>query len=310
MKIVQKILESDVLKNQPPVLIDIGASGEINTKWKLIAPYSVCIAFDADDRDFSVSEEANKGYRKLITFNRIVSVQPSRNENFYLTASPYCSSLLRPDKESLKKWAFAGLFEVVKETSLPAITIQEALDQVGITYVDWLKSDTQGTDLRLFTTLPSRLAADLLALEFEPGIMDAYQGEDKLHAVMQAMDKGDYWLSSMQVKGTQRICASYKKEVGKRSIRNSPCWAEVTYLRHPFKEATERQLLLLFVCAIIEEQYGFAVEVADFGLATFNASLFSECREAVFEKLRRERWKTPLVILKRQFNKVLANIHD
>ena len=50
MKIIQKVLESVYFENKPPVLIDIGASGEINAKWKAIASYSVCIAFDADER--------------------------------------------------------------------------------------------------------------------------------------------------------------------------------------------------------------------------------------------------------------------
>ena len=57
MKIIQAVLSSSHFENKPPVLIDIGASGEINKKWRPIAPYSICIAFDADDREFNVSEK-------------------------------------------------------------------------------------------------------------------------------------------------------------------------------------------------------------------------------------------------------------
>src|SRR6185295_6412802 len=99
------------------------------------------------------------------------------------------------------------------------------------------------TDLRLFTELPGGILNGILAAEFEPGIMDAYKGEDKLHMIMREMDKGDFWLSTMDVKGTQRLNASYSKSRGssfaKRSIRTSPCWAEVTYLRQPFSNATQ-----------------------------------------------------------------------
>src|SRR5215213_6321466 len=184
MKIFETILQSDIFKKKPPVLIVIGASGEINAKWKMIAPYSVCIAFDADDREFKVSEETNKGYKKLITFNRLVFEKPSVDVSFHLTSSPFCSSLLQPDSSKLKKWSFAGLFDVVKEIKLPVITIEQALEQTGINYIDWFKTDTQGTDLRLFTSLPENLSRHILAVEFEPGIIDAYHGEDKLHTVM------------------------------------------------------------------------------------------------------------------------------
>ena len=104
MEIIKKVLESPFFQNKPPVLIDIGASGEINQKWKLIAPYSVCIAFDADDREFHVTEHTNRTYKKLISFNRIVTSQPTDKATFFLTASPYCSSLLQPQQEQLEPW--------------------------------------------------------------------------------------------------------------------------------------------------------------------------------------------------------------
>ena len=50
MKIIDQILRSEHFRDQPPVLIDIGASGGIHSKWKYIAKYSYCIAFDADDK--------------------------------------------------------------------------------------------------------------------------------------------------------------------------------------------------------------------------------------------------------------------
>ena len=314
MNIIQDILLSDYFNSHPPVLIDIGASGEINVKWKQIAPYSTCIAFDADDRDFQIEEEANKAYKKLITVNRIVTAHQANNQTFYLTSSPYCSSLLEPDENKLSPWVFKDLFRVEKITTLPAITIQEALKQAGISYIDWFKSDTQGTDLRLFTELPGGILNGILAAEFEPGIMDAYKGEDKLHMIMREMDKGDFWLSTMDVKGTQRLNASYSKSRGssfaKRSIRTSPCWAEVTYLRQPFSNATQRQLLLLFVFAWLEKQFGFALEVTDYALTKFDDTIFKTCRQTLLKKIKAENWKIPLVILKRQLSKVFSNINE
>lgn len=313
MKIISTILESRYFANRPPVLVDIGASGEINTKWKAIAPYSICIAFDADDRDFQIDESTNSEYKKLITFNRIVSATPENRPDFYLTASPYCSSLLKPDEEKLRPWVFHSLFKVEKLTSLPAITLAESFDEASINYVDWFKTDTQGTDLRLFKSLSKQLSETILAAEFEPGIMDAYQGEDKLYMVMQEMNEREFWLSSMEVKGTQRLNADYLPAIGefqsKRIVRKSPCWAEVTYLRQPFP-ATERQLLLLFVFSLLEKQYGFALEVIDYASKNFNDALFKDCKKAVLNKLANDKWKTPLIIMKRQFNKFLSNIND
>lgn len=313
MKIIDTILQSAYFTNTPPVLIDIGASGEINSKWKPIAPYSVCLAFDADDREFHVTEETDKHYKKLITFNRIVISDPVDRADFYLTRSPFCSSLLRPDKEKLSPWIFSSLFSVERVTSLPAITIKNALGLSNIEYIDWFKTDTQGTDLRLFTSLPSPLQSGILAAEFEPGIIDAYTGEDKLYSVMQEMHKRGFWLSSMEVKGVQRLQAGYAGEFGsfmaRRAIRNTPGWAEVVYLQQP-GTGGERQLLLLCVFALLEKQYGFALEITDFAQQQYSEPLFRDLKKAVLKKIKTERIKTPLIILKRQFNKLFSTIHN
>ena len=219
-------MRSEYFRDQPPVLIDIGASGRIHSKWKHVAKYAYCLAFDADDREFHVTEQTNKTYKKLITFNRIVTAEHIGQTNFHLTASPFCSSLLEPNKEKLEPWVFSPLFSVERVIPLPATTLQEALQQANIDYIDWFKTDTQGTDLRLFTSLPAALQSKILAAEFEPGIIDAYEGEDKVLAVMQEMRDQGFWLSSMAVKGVQRLHVRYTAEFGpfmtKRILRKTP----------------------------------------------------------------------------------------
>ena len=66
---------------------------------------------------------------------------------------------------------------------LPALDIPSVLAELGLERVDWLKGDSQGTDLRLFRSLGD-LASSVLVAEFEPGIIDAYEGEDKFADVL------------------------------------------------------------------------------------------------------------------------------
>jgi FkbM family methyltransferase len=312
MKIIDQIMQSEYFRDQPPVLIDIGASGGIHSKWKYIAKYAYCIAFDADEREFQISEELNKNYKKLIHVNRIVTALPSGNAIFYLTDSPFCSSLLEPDEEKLSPWLFKPLFEVKKITSLPAVTLAETLRSAGISYIDWFKVDTQGTDLRIYKSLPEEIRKTILFAEFEPGIMDAYKEEDKLYSVMQEMHLQGFWLSSMNVKGTQRLQNSYSAQIGdflsERIIRTSPGWAELTYFRNP-ENLSRRSLLLMMVIALLERQYGFALELADKGRQVFRDPLLDECRKAVLNKIQREKKKIPLILLKRKINKLFAGVH-
>jgi hypothetical protein len=312
MKIIDKIMQSEYFLDHPPVLIDIGASGGIHSKWKYISKYAYCLAFDADDREFQISEQPNQDYKKFIHVNRIVTALPSGNMPFYLTNSPFCSSMLEPDEEKLNPWLFKPLFEVKKITNLPAVTLEETLQSANISYIDWFKVDTQGTDLRIYKSLPSKIQETVLLAEFEPGIMDAYKDEDKLYSVMQEMHKQGFWLSSMNVKGTQRLQNSYAHQIGdflsERIIRSSPGWAELTYLRNP-ESLSLRNLLLMIVFALLERQYGFALELADKGIMQFRNPLLDECKQAVVRKIQAEKMKIPLILLKRKINKLFAGVH-
>ena len=313
MKIIDKILRSKLFETKPPVLIDIGASGGLHSKWRKIAKYATCVAFDADDREFQISEQENKDYKKLININRIVTATASGNTVFYLTDSPFCSSLLEPDAAKLSPWLFKSLFKVTKQTSLKTVTLDETLQSAGITYIDWFKVDTQGTDLRIYKSIAVDIRKTVLMAEFEPGIMDAYKDEDKLYSVMQELHDQGFWLSSMKVKGTQRLESRYAEKMGtfvsERIIRSSPGWAELTYFRNP-DDLTGRSLLLLIVFALLEKQYGFAVELADKSLLISNDGFIQEIRAAVLKKIRQEKLKLPLVVLKRKLNKLFAGIHD
>lgn len=265
MSFIKRILSSRYFEDRPPVLIDVGASGGINMAWNEIANYSYCFSFDADDRDFSVGCEEDKHYRKLVKINRAVA-EHSGISPFYFTAFPYCSGCLQPDHEALKPWLFASYFDVVKKGELATTTIAEALKAANIDYVDWLKLDTQGTDLRLYTSLPEVLRQNLLVVEMEPGIIDAYKSEDKLPSVLSSMEKNNFWLSHMDVKGSRRIAESFVSEFGERNISRaipvSPGWAELTFLRDTSSNDA-RSLLLLYVFSIQQRQYGFALEICE-----------------------------------------------
>jgi hypothetical protein len=310
MNIIHSILDSEVFRKQPPVLIDIGASAGINAKWAPIARYSICLAFDADSREFCMSDEGSSGYARLVTINRIVVPRPVEEADFYLTESPFCSSALEPATDKLQDWLFSAHFKVEKIIKLPTITIAAALDRAGIDYIDWFKTDSQGTDLRLFTSLPESIAQNVIAAEFEPGMMDAYKGEDKLHMVMEEMDRRGFWLSSMLPQGIQRISSKSAGRIGKlaiHGIRKSPFWAEVCYLREP-RDQSERQLLLLCAFALIEKQWGFAMDVATQAQKRFTNPLFRHLALNIGKTLATRRLMLPLVYFKRKLTRLLAHI--
>jgi hypothetical protein len=283
--LIEKILSRKEFIDEPPVLIDIGASGAIDAKWKAFAKYSICLAFDADDREFGYVTKENNGYKKLYVFNCIVTDADSNQTDFFLTSSPFCSSVLHPDNKALEVWAFADKFSVEKKVKLKARGLSSVLTELNIKKVDWFKTDSQGTDLRLFLDIDEAIRKKCLAAEFEPGIIDAYVGEDKLYRVFDVMNNNNFWLADMKVKGTQRISPDelhsisqnrLMKKLIAESMKISPCWGELTYLNTFNNSFSKREYLLGWIFSTVMNQHGFSYHLSLKAKELFDDPIFDE----------------------------------
>ena len=305
--IIHEVMTHSSLLSSPPVLVDIGASGTIHKKWNPIAKYAICIAFDADSRDFEICESENMGWRKLYSMNRLVTSESAEEVDFYLTKSPHCSSSLAPDQKALEPWAFSPLFEVDNIVKLPSVDLQSALLKVDVDYIDGYKTDSQGTDLRIFNSLPKEIINKILLAEFEPGIIDAYQGEDKLHNLLAHMEKEPFWISNMEIKGSQRINNLDLKSLNyfqQRSIESflkmAPGWCEISYLnKMEQSEMTLREYFLAWVFASLNAEHGFALFVANKGYELFGDKLLLKLQNKSMKELSSGYFHLSFKLLKR-----------
>jgi FkbM family methyltransferase len=305
MGVVDRILRLPELRDAPPVLVDIGASGELHPKWREIARYSICVAFEPDEREAAYLTRASGRFRQLHLIRAAVTEQAEGESDFYLTNSPFCSSRLRPDQEALADYVFAPLFEVERTISLPTVDLPTALGELGLARVDWFKVDSQGTDLRLFTSLGEQISGKVLVAEFEPGIIDAYEGEDKLADLMRYMDEREFWPSEVRVQGSPRgkselIRARFAQRTHPylaTALRPAPGWAEAEYFNEfNAKGLTERDFLLGFAFAHLRGHHAFALELAVRGNDRFDRPVFRELEEVALRRIRRSFARLPLTI--------------
>jgi hypothetical protein len=315
MNIFEKVLSRPELAEHPPVLLDIGASGKLHESWKKIAKYSICIAFDADEREFSHTADEKSHYRKLHVINKILVDRLNESgesaKEFYLTSSPYCSSILEPDIDSLSDWEFGHLFETWERKTIETTTLGEVLDMCSLDRVDWFKTDSQGIDLRLFQSLGDQIYNNVLVAEFEPGIIDAYKSEDKLWKLMAFMDTIDFWMEDIVIKGSQRLKSDLRRlfcdlelKLFAGMVKTSPGWAEVAYLNSLSADLKIREYLLLWVFSTIKQQHSYALEVAVKGHEKFNDVFFLELKRHSMGSVR----KSGINLLKAALLRIVSRV--
>lgn len=300
---VDKILSLPEFQDAPPVLIDIGASGAIHKIWKKIAPYSICIAFDADKRDFDANVSEKSPFKKLYIYNTLVSERDEEMADFYLTKSPHCSSLLAPHGQGFQDTAWADRFAVEKVVKLPTTSLSGVLEKLHISYVDWFKSDSQGIDLRLFKSLDETILRKVKVAEFEPGIVDCYVGEDMLSEVLHYMQtRRDFWLANLLVKGSQKISPQslekvYSNKILRKlamfSLPKMAGWGEMTYLNEMNENTyyTKRDYLLALAFGLVLGQFGYTFMLSEKAQKLFPDTIFVEIQHYSKSKIRANIWK-------------------
>ena len=283
MSLLDRIFEEPELRAAPPVLVDVGAAGGVHSAWRRIARHSIGVGFEPDAREGVPLDAARRTFSKWIFCPALAVPAPTADgqAEIFLTRSPQCSSTLRPNPAGLAAWAFADQFDVVETKRCAAMTLEAALRAQGLERVDWLKCDTQGTDLRLFQSLPSAWRARLLAVEFEPGLIDAYEGEDRATEVMSAMAAEPFWLAEMDIGRTPRAAVHARSSWFRRLAPRAPAWVNLRYLRHADATLDRRGRLLSWAFATITGQHAQALALTSGGEGEIFSAMAAESRAAL-----------------------------
>jgi hypothetical protein len=259
-----------------PVLIDIGAAVAPSMIWRPIASHSVYVGFDPDLRGLR-SETQGIYCRSIIVNEAVTHDQGSSDSLFFFTKSPTCSSTLRPDLHSLSEYLFSDLFAVKREGKVLASTLDSVMERLDLPCIDWFKTDSQGTDLRLFESLRPEVQSKVLAVDMEPGLINAYVGEDLFINAHKALMESGFWLSNLEVQGTARMKVatldqvlaadrSLTRQNVERAVRGSPGWVNARYLRTipslAQGQSGKREYVLLWIFSSLDDQLGFAADIA------------------------------------------------
>jgi FkbM family methyltransferase len=271
-----------------PVLLDVGAAGAHPKIWQPIARQSRYVGFDPDHRESS--QASKETFYQAAFINEAVTEDQASEVSFYLTRSPYCSSRLKPDSKSLESFLFSDLFVVEREARVRATNLNEVLRRLNLPVIDWIKLDTQGTDLRLFQSLRPEIRDRVLALDIEPGLINAYKGEDLFVEAHKELTHSGFWLSSIEIHGAIRMrrstleyLAARKQNLSEAMIsettRKSPSWCEARYFRTIDSlgqiGSSQRDYVLLWLFALLDRHFGVALDLAVTYEKTFGSDLVS-----------------------------------
>lgn len=255
-------------------LVDVGASLEPFPPFRPLLGHATYVGFDPDLREMRT--ETSAAGRRVIIDKALVAEADRSTTRFFLTRNPTCSSTLRPSDEALAPYLHAYRFEVVDEAEVASTTLSEALVAATLDRADWIKLDTQGTDLRLLEGLDEDLFSTVMAVDAEPGFDQYYEGEDTFGDLHREMVGRGFWMSDLVLDHAPRLRrATFDEAIGARTklgrtqhefaLKRSPIAAGPRYLRTLASlvaaGASHDDYLRLWACATFSGNDPFALDV-------------------------------------------------
>jgi FkbM family methyltransferase len=151
-------------------LVDIGAAGDIEPRWKPFTKFLNYVGFEPDER--SRKDLLSKGNGNTFHDYSIFpfAVGGSKNElSFNLCRKPQVSSTYVPNFDFLKNFPEVERFEVVSTETIPVVP----MDSLNINNPDFMKIDIQGGELNALLGAEG-LLSDVLGLELEVEFVELY----------------------------------------------------------------------------------------------------------------------------------------
>ena len=144
------------------------------------------------------------------------------------------------------------------------------LKNYKISYIDWFKTDTQGTDLRIFKSLNPNIKKKILIAEFEPGFENVYTNEDTVADVVKFMIK-DFFIDSFKVKGdyffNKKTKLKFLNKLQNRFFhlfnKKQIVWANITFINKLKSKFSKRDILLYIVIQILRKNYLIALKICE-----------------------------------------------
>ena len=160
--------------HDPVIYVDVGAMGGIPMYWRKLGHLCQAIAFEPDEREFAKLQGSSQQL-----YLPYALAEHSRPLTFYVAKDGGKSSVFKPNMEALSSFPDAARYATVNAVHLGEAKVKamdEALALHNVRGVDFIKLDTQGSELAILKGAQSTLP-EVFGCEIEVEFCELYQGQ-------------------------------------------------------------------------------------------------------------------------------------
>lgn len=254
-------------EQHPLVLVDVGARGGLKSNWRPAQQHLHVIGFEPDKVEFDrLVERARTEGDGIRFFNTALHKEPGVLK-LYVAKDRGLTSIFEPDRAFLDTFPDADRFDTTDIAEIQADTLDNVLSGSGVTDVDFVKADTQGSELFVLQGGDQILASSVFGVEVEVEFAPIYRNQPLFADVDAYLRQLGFALFDL------RPC--FWKRAAGRGIggpQGQMIWADALYLRtlpaladvldSREGDARRAKLLKALSVSILYGYYDYALEIA------------------------------------------------
>ena len=168
---------ADEYRRRPLTLVDVGARGGVKQDWQAARRHLRVLGFEPDRREYdrlvaaALSAGTQDAYFNVALHDRRGSVP------LYIARDRGLSSIFQPDRAFIDAFPEAHRFDLEEIENVEVDTLDDQLGARSIDDVDFLKADTQGSELFVLKGASQALTRSALGVEVEVEFTPIYRDQ-------------------------------------------------------------------------------------------------------------------------------------
>ena len=173
-------------RNGEVCLLDIGAAGEVEPRWRPFIQFLNYVGVEPDKRSRSTLRNINNEFKAYSILPYVLGAK-KQTITFNLCRKPMVSSLYEPNMNFLSRFLDSERFDITKKISTDCIP----LDSIDLPDIDFIKIDIQGAGDDVLKGA-SRCLSSVLGLELEVEFVELYKGQPLFGDVCKTLSQYDF----------------------------------------------------------------------------------------------------------------------
>lgn len=223
----QSELFKRITERNPLLLIDIGSRGGIAQKWGPLHSMMKVIGFEPDENECKQLNEAaenNQVYLPIALFNKKGKIKLN------LTRNLACCSTFEPNYALVDRFLAAEDFKMTGSIEVQCDTLDEVIRTIDVKDVDFIKLDTQGSELQILEGAENVLSQFcVFGIEVEVEFSPLYQDQPLFADVDGFLRERGFTLFDIKIPLGRKVRKTVPNE--SRDLKGQGLWTYALYFR-------------------------------------------------------------------------------